>query len=101
MSNLLDLPVGTTFYVENGNWKGQIVLDKDFDKAIKILPHSSKRVGVVTCLDHAEIRVLQNQTYRKITGDMDLILSNVVVPEDANLVPESGREYFEYLLSTT
>lgn len=100
MSRLFDLPVGTTFYVENGNWRGQIVLDKDFDKAIKILPHSSRRVGAVTCLDPAEIRVLQSQTYSKIKEDSDLVLSDIVVPEDVNLVQESSKEYFDYLKST-
>ena len=98
MSRLLDLPVGTTFYVENGNWRGQIVLDKDFEKAIKILPNSSRQIGAVTCFDPTEIRILRNQTYRKITEDVDLILSDIVVPEDANSVPESSKEYFDYLI---
>ena len=41
---LIDLPVGTTFYAVNGDWRGEIVLDKDFDKAIKILPNHTRRI---------------------------------------------------------
>lgn len=96
---LIDLPIGTTFYAVNGDWRGEIVLDKDFDKAIKILPNHTRRMSYGFSIDPTEIKVLQNQRYRKITEDDNLILSDIEYPADTGVVQDSSKEYFDYLMS--
>lgn len=96
---LMDLPVGTTFYVVNGDWRGEIVLDKDFDKAIKILPNHTRRMSYGFSIDPTEVEVLQNQRYRKITENDNLILSDIEYPVDVGVVQDSSKEYFDYLIS--
>lgn len=96
---LMDLPVGTTFYVVNGDWRGEIVLDKDFDKAIKILPNHTRRMSYGFSIDPTEVEVLQNQRYRKITENDNLMLSDIEYPADAGVVQDSSKEYFDYLMS--
>lgn len=96
---LMDLPVGTTFYVVNGDWRGEIVLDKDFDKAIKVLPSHTRRMSYGISIDPTEIKVLQNQQHRKITENDSLELSNIKYPSDSGVVPDSSKEYFDYLAS--
>lgn len=95
---LIDLHVGTTFYVINGDWRGEIVLD-NFDKAIKILPNHTRRMSYGFSIDPTEIKVLQNQRYRKITENDNLILSDIEYPVDAGAVQDSSKEYFDYLMS--
>lgn len=96
---LIDLPVGTTFYVVNGDWRGEIVLDKDFDKAVKILPNHTRRMSYGISIDPTEIKVLQNQQYRKIAENDNPILSDIEYPEDSRVVPDLNKEYFDYLMS--
>lgn len=102
-TDLRTLPVGTKFTVVNGDWSGQIILDDDFDKAVKIIPKKSFTTGFMTVLDKHELSVIERQektrNYKKITGDEDLILENIIIPEDYNVVPEPSKEYFEYLCS--
>lgn len=85
---LIDLPVGTTFYVVNGDWRGEVVLDKDFDKAIKVLPNHTRRMSYGISIDPTEIKVLQNQRYRKVTENDSLELSDVIYPVDSGVVKE-------------
>lgn len=96
---LIDLPVGTTFYVVNGDWRGEIVLDKDFDKAVKILPNHTRRMSYGISIDPTEIKVLQNQQYRKIAENDNPILSDIKYPADTGVVPDFNKEYFNYLIS--
>lgn len=96
---LIELPVGTTFYVINGDWRGEIVLDKDFDKAVKILPNHTRRMSYGISIDPTEIKVLQNQQYRKIAENDNPILSDIEYPEDSGVVPDLNKEYFDYLMS--
>lgn len=97
---LISLPVGTTFYVINGDWRGEIVLDKDFDKAVKILPNHTRRMSYGFYFDPTEIEVLQTQQYRKINESDNLELSDIKYPEDIGIVPDSSMEYFDYLVSS-
>ena len=96
---LMDLPVGTTFYVVNGDWRGEIVLDKDFDKAVKILPNHTRRMSYGISIDPTEIKVLQSQQYRKITENDNPTLSDIEYTADAGVVPDLNKEYFDYLMS--
>lgn len=96
---LIDLPVGTTFYVINGDWRGEIVLDEDFDKAVKVLPNHTRRMSYGISFDPTEIKVLQNQQYRKITENDSLELSDIKYPADSGVVQDSSKEYFDYLMS--
>lgn len=97
---LISLPVGTTFYVINGDWRGEIVLDKDFDKAVKILPNHTRRMSYGFYFDPTEIEVLQTQQYRKINESDNLELSDIKYPEDIGVVTDSSMEYFDYLVSS-
>ena len=97
---LIELPVGTTFYVINGDWRGEIVLDKDFDKAVKILPNHTRRMSYGISIDPTEVKVLQSQQYRKITENDNPILSDIEYPSDIGVVQDSSKEYFDYLVST-
>lgn len=96
---LMDLPVGTTFYVVNGDWRGEIVLDKDFDKAVKILPNHTRRMSYGISIDPTEIKVLQSQQYRKITENDNPTLSDIEYHPDIWVVPDLNKEYFDYLMS--
>ena len=96
---LIELPVGTTFYVVNGDWRGEIVLDKDFDKAVKILPNHTRRMSYGISIDPTEVKVLQSQQYRKITENDNPILSDIEYPADTGVVPDLNKEYFDYLVS--
>lgn len=96
---LIDLPVGTTFYVVNGDWRGEVVLDKDFDKVIKVLPNHTRRMSYGISIDPTEIKVLQSQQYKKITENDNLELSDIKYPVDSGIVPDSNKEYFDYLMS--
>lgn len=97
---LISLPVGTTFYVINGDWRGEIVLDKDFDKAVKILPNHTRRMSYGFYFDPTEIEVLQTQQYRKINESDNFELSDIKYSKDIGVVPDSSMEYFDYLVSS-
>lgn len=50
-------------------------------------------------IDPAEIKVLQNQRYRKIMENDNLILSDIEYQADTGVVQDSSKEYFDYLMS--
>lgn len=86
---LRELPVGTTFHVVNGYWDGEIVLDDNFDRAVKIIGgHGYPARQVIKDTKEKPI---------KIKNDIELILSDIVLPEDAGQIPDLTKEYFEYL----
>lgn len=86
---LRELPVGTTFHVVNGYWDGEIILDDNFDKAVKIIDgHGYPARQVIKDTKEKPI---------KIKSGFELILSDIILPEDAGQVPDLTKEYLEYL----
>lgn len=86
---LRELPVGTTFHVVNGYWDGEIVLDNNFEKSVRIIGghgYSARQVIIDT-----------KEKPIKIKSDFELILSDIILPEDAGQVPDLTKEYLEYL----